>query len=124
MPRRLDRVAGDDHLQRLLGTDQTRQSLGSARARQQAELDLGEANACPGDGDPEMAGECHLEPTAEGGTVKGSDDRFRRCLDSGDDLAQARRLRRLAELGDVGASEESASSAGDDHRLDRGVIAG
>ncbi len=111
----LDRIAGDDHLERLFRSDQARQALGAAGAGQQAELDLGEADTRAGDGNPEMAGERQLEPTPECGPVQGGDHRLRHCLDRGDDLAQARRLRRFAELGDVGTGKEGASGAGDDH---------
>ena len=121
---RRDRIAGDDHLERLFRADQPRQALRAAGARQKAELDLGQADPRGRRGHPEMAGKRQLEPTAECGAVHRRDDRLRHCLDRGDDLAQPRSLRRLAELGDVGAGEEGAPGAGDDDRLDCRVVAG
>jgi len=119
----LDRVAGDDHLERLFGSDQARQALGAAGAGQEPELDLGQADARPGNGNAEMAGKRHLEPAAEGRPVKCRYHRLWHRLDHRDDLGEARRLRRLAEFGDVGAGEKGASGAGDDHGLDRRVLA-
>ena len=71
-----------------------------------------------------MASQRQLEPAPESGSVQCRDHRLWHCLDRGNDLAETRRLRRLAELGDVGAGKEGASGAGDQHRLDRRVIAG
>ena len=118
-----DRVAGDDHPQRLFRADQARQALGPAGAGQQAELDLGQADPRRRRGDPEMAGERHLEAAAQRRAVQRRDDRLRHRLDLGDDLAEARGLRRLAEFGDVGAGEKGAPGAGDDDRLDGRVVA-
>ena len=86
--RRPDRLAGDDHLQRLLRSDQARQALRAAGAGQEAELDLGQADARRRGSDPEMAGERQLEAAAERGAVQGRDDRLRHRLDRGDDLAR------------------------------------
>ncbi len=116
---RRDRIAGNDHLHRLLRTDQPRQALSAARARQQAELDLGQADPRSRDGDAEMAGQRQLEAAAQGGAVQCGDDRLRHRLDLGDDLAEARGLRRLAEFGDVGAGEKGPSGAGDHRRPHR-----
>ncbi len=120
----LDRIAGDDHLERLLGANQARQALRAAGAGQQAELDLGQPDAGAGDGNPEMAGERQLEAAPQCRPVQCGDHRLRHSLDRSDDLAEPRRLRRLAELGDVGAGKEGASGAGDHHGLDRRIVAG
>ena len=75
-----DRIAADDHLDRELGTDRARQPLGAAGARQQAELDLGQAQPGVLGGDAEMAGERDFEAAAERGAVNRGDDRLRRIL--------------------------------------------
>ena len=121
--RRSDRLAGDDHLQRLLGADKARQALRAASTRQQAELHFGQADARFRRGNPIVAGERQLEAAAERGAVQCRDHRLRQRLDRGDDLAQARGLRRLAEFGDVGTGEKRAPRAGDHHRIDCIVIA-
>ena len=113
----------DNHSERLFGADQARQALRAARTRQQAELHFGQADARTGNGDAEMAGERHLEPAAERRPVQRRDDRLRHAFDRGDDLAEARRLRRLAEFGDVGAGKKGASGAGDHHGFDRRIVA-
>ena len=118
-----DRVAGDDHPQRLLRSDEARQALRPAGPRQEAELDFGQADPRRRHGDAAMAGERHLEAAAQCRAVHRRDHRFRHRLDQGDDLAEAGRLRRLAEFGDVGAGEKGAPGAGDHHGVDRRVIA-
>ena len=70
-----------------------------------------------------MASERQLEATAERGAMQGRDDGLRHRLDRGDDLGEARGLRRFAEFGNVGAGEKGATSAGDHHRLGSSVIA-
>ena len=52
--------------------------------------------------------------TAERSAVDRGDDRLAALLDDVDDLRQPRVLRRLAELGDVGARKESAAIAAND----------
>ena len=53
-----------------------------------------------------------------------ANDGLRHCLDRGDDLGEARGLRRFAKFGDVGAGEKGATGADDHHRLDSVVVAG
>ncbi len=118
-----DRVAGDDHPQRRLRSDETRQALRPAGPGQEAKLDFGQADLRRRHGDAAMAGERHLEAAAQCRAVHCRDHRFRHRLDQGDDLAEAGRLRRLAEFGDVGAGEKGAPGAGDHHGVDRRVIA-
>jgi hypothetical protein len=120
----LDRIAGDDHLERLLGPDQARQSLGAASPGEKAELDLGQADARRRDGDTEMAGQCHLEPAPECRPVQCRDDRLWHGFYRADDLAEPWRLRRLAEFSDIGARKKGASGTSDHHRLDRRVVPG
>ena len=69
-------------------------------------------------GDAIMAAERDLEPAAERGAVDRRDDRLGAILDRVDDHRQPRLLRRLAELGDVGAGEEGLALAGDDDGFD------
>src|SRR5271166_4948543 len=71
-----------------------------------------------------MAGERQLEPAAKRRAMQRGDHRLWHRLDRGDDLAEARRLRGLAEFGDVGAGKKGTAGASDDHRLDRRVVAG
>ena len=97
------RVAGDDELQRPFRPDQARQALRAAGARQEAELDLGQADAGAGRGDAVMAAERELEAAAERRAVDRRDDRLADALDRLDDLDQPGRAARLAELRDVGA---------------------
>ena len=49
------------------------------------------------------------------------DHRLRRALDLGQHVMKARRNRRLAELGDVGAGDEGAAGAGQNDRLYVGI---
>ena len=46
---------------------------------------------------------------------------FLRRLDAGDEVGEVRRLRGLAELGDVGAGDEGAARADQDDGIDGGV---
>ena len=114
---RADRIAADDHLDREFRTDRARQALGAAGARQQAEFDLGQAEPCVLGRDAEMAGERDLEAAAERRAVNGGNDRLRRVLHRAQHLVQARRHRRLAEFGDVGAGDKGAAAAGQNDRL-------
>jgi len=120
---RSDRLAGHDHPQCLLRSDKARQPLGAARTGQQAELDLGQTDACSRHRDTEVAGERQFEAAAQSGAVQRRDDRLRHRLDRGDDVVKARRLGRLAEFCNVGAGEEGAAGAGNHHRLDCIVVA-
>src|ERR1700682_3954684 len=55
--------------------------------------------------------------SAEGGAVNGGNDRLRRVLHRDQHLVETRRLRRLAEFGDVGAGDKGAAAAGQNDRL-------
>jgi len=118
-----DRIAGDDHLQRFFRSHQAWQPLRAAGARQQAELDLGQADLRCSDGHPEMTSKRQLEPAAQRGPVHCSDHRLRDRLYRCDHVVEARRLGRLAKLGNVGAGKEGAAGTGDDDRLDRTIVA-
>ena len=112
-----DRIAADDHLDREFRADRARQALGAAGARQQAELHFGQAEPGVLGGDAEMAGQRDFKTAAKGGAMDGGDDRLRRVLDFGQHFAETRRLRRLAEFGDVGAGDKGAAGAGQNDRL-------
>ncbi len=112
-----DRIAADDHLDRQFRTDRARQALGAAGAGQQAELDLGQAQLRFLRCNAEVACQRHFEAAAEGGAMNGGNDRLRRVLHRQQHFMQARRLRRLAEFGDVGAGDEGAAAAGQHDRL-------
>jgi hypothetical protein len=115
-----DRIAAHDHRERLRHADHAGQALRPARAGQDAELDLGQAEARGLRAHPIVAGERHLEAAAERGAVDRRHHRLGRALDQVEHLVQARLLRRLAELGDVGAGNERAPRA---RNHDRGDIA-
>ncbi len=116
-----DRIAADDHLDREFGTDRARQALRAAGARQQAEFHLGQAEFGVLGRDAEMTGERDFETAAKRGAVNGGNDRLRTVLHHGQHFMQARRLRRLAEFGDVGAGDEGAAGAGQHDRLHFGI---
>ena len=59
------RVAREHHLPRTRETDQTREPLGSTRAGDDAQTYLGQPELRVLRGDPEIAGERHLEAAAE-----------------------------------------------------------
>jgi hypothetical protein len=59
------RVAREHHLPRTRETDQTREPLGSTRAGDDAQTYLGQPELRVLPGDPEIAGERHLEAAAE-----------------------------------------------------------
>ena len=119
---RRDRIARQDHRQRLLDADQARQALRAARAGDEAELDLGQAEPRAGRGDAEMAAQRQLEPAAERRAVHRRDGRLLHLVEHRDHVDQARRLRRLAELRDVGAGDERAPRAGEDDGFDARVV--
>ncbi len=100
----LDRLAGDDHLHGLRRTDHARQPLRAAGARQQAELHFGQAEVGVLGGDAEVAAQRGFETAAERIAVDRGNDGARRVLQQIENFMQARRLRRLAELADVGAA--------------------
>ena len=74
-------IAGEDRLHGPLYADQPRHALGAAAARQQSDLDLGQADRRAGCRDPVMARQRDLEAAAEGGTVDGGDNGFFALLD-------------------------------------------
>ena len=117
----VDRLTAGDHLKRLLDADQPRQTLGTAGAGQQAELDLGQAEARRGDADPEMAGQRDLQAAAECRAVDRRDHRLGAILDPVQHSMQPGLARRLAELGDVGAGDEGPAGAMDHDRPDRRI---
>ena len=118
-----DRIARQDHRQRLLDADEARQALRAARAGDQAELDLRQAEPRACGGDAEMAAHGEFEPAAERRAVHRRDGRLLDVVDQRDHVHQAGRLRRLAELGDVGARDERAARAGEHDRLHARVVA-
>ncbi len=61
-----------------------------------------------------MAAEGDLEPAAERKPLDRGDDRLRAGLDLGDDIDESRRLRRFAELTNIGPGDEAAALADDD----------
>ena len=121
---RRNRIAAQNHRKTLFDADEPRQKLRSTGARNDAELDFRQAQPRAGRGDAEMTAERHLEPAAERRAVHGGDRRLLDFFDRGDDLGEAGRLHRLAELGDVGAGHEGAARAREHDRLDALVFGG
>ena len=107
-----DRIAGRDHLQRLLDAGDARQPLRAARARQQAELDLGNAELRrseprPGSGRPSATSS---PPPSAVPWIAATTGLEQFSIDV-DHLGSIGIDRRLAELGDVGAGEEGLAFA-------------
>src|SRR5262249_55061084 len=119
-----DGIAPDDHRQRLVDADEPRQSLRPAGTRDETELDLGLAEPRRLHRDTPVTRHRHFEPATERGAVNGGDDRLRAALDDLLHLRQRRLLRRLAELGDVGAGDERAPGARDDDGGCSGITGG
>src|ERR1035437_3491985 len=115
--RRVDGIAGEEQLHRRAAADQAGQALGATPPGDDAELDLGLAEARVGRGDAHVARHGDLAAAAEGDAVDGADDgqgrafhRQRQHLATGDVLAS-----RGPELGDAGAGrEELGAGAGED----------
>ena len=84
-PRGIDRLAGQDHLRRQRGADHRGQPLRAAAAGQAADADLGQGEARANGRDPQVAGECKLEPTAEGQAVDGGNYRLAELVERLDD---------------------------------------
>ena len=118
---RAERRSRENDVERLLDPDETRQALRAAGARDEAELDLGQAAFGGRHGDPVMRGQRHLESSAERGSVQRGDDRLRRVLDPIEHVRKVRRGGGLAEFGDVGAGDEGSPCADDHDRLDGAV---
>src|SRR5690606_37587825 len=98
--------------------DQARQALGAAGARDDAELDLRQAECGFLSRDAAVAGECDLAAAAECGAIDRRDDGLGEILDTVEDLGKRGLHRRLAEFPDIGAADEDPARAGDDDRLD------
>ena len=121
-PRRAHGIAAHDHLEGGLGADQARQPLRAAGARQEAELDLGQPHLPRGDGDAIVTGQTDLEPAAERRAVNGGHHGLGARFDLLEHAVQIGRLGRLAELADIGARDEGAPAADDDHGADAGIV--
>jgi hypothetical protein len=118
---RIDVRARCDHLQRLFRADDAWQALRSARTGQQTEMHFGQAALRRRHSDAIVATQRSFQAAAERGAVDRGDDGLGRILDRVADIVQARRLRRFAELGDVGAGDECPAVADQHYRLDGGV---
>ena len=102
----------------LAGPDQAGEALGAATAGDDAEQDLGLAEAGVVAGDAQVAGQRQLAAAAEGGPRDGGDDHARDGGDGVERLEEQRAdlaaLLGAAELGDVGAGREDPLAAGHD----------
>ena len=115
------RIARDDDIERGLHADQPRQTLRTAGARENAELDLGQADLSGSDRHAVVTRERDLEPAAERGAMQRGHDRLFARFDGVNRRLQRRLERRLAELGDVGAGHESAARAQQDRGFERRI---
>ena len=125
---RAQRRAGEEHLERDSPRDQAREALGAARAREQSELDLGDAEPGGVGRGAEVAREGQLEPAAERGAVDGGHRRFGVPLEPVEDIGEGAHepgepggTVEPGELVDVGAGAERAPLAGHDERPHRVV---
>jgi hypothetical protein len=109
---------GQHQVERGLRADQARRALRAARAGQQAERDFGQPELRAGQREPVMRGERDLEAAAERRAVQRDHHRLRARLDPLAHVGQRRRHGRLAEFADVGARDEVAAGADDQHRAD------
>ncbi|MNF70883.1 hypothetical protein D3C84_528130 [compost metagenome] len=121
-----DRLPRNHHVQRRLDADQARQALGAAGARQQAEVDLRQAETGVGFTDSVAAGQGQFQPAAEG---EGADGRDQRLVQHGQAQQQVGQVRRgeggvAAEFADVGTGAEQPVFAMEDDGLHLGVSGG
>ena len=70
----IDRLAGEDHLERRRAADEAREALGAARERQQADQDIRQGERRVFGRHPNVAGERELEAGAGGIAVDRADD--------------------------------------------------
>ncbi|MNN57660.1 hypothetical protein D3C81_1726580 [compost metagenome] len=110
-----------DHFERPFRADQTGQALRAAGARQQAEMDFGQAAFRAARGNAVVAHQRHLQSAAERGAVDGGDHRLGAVLDGRLHLGQPGRHQRLAELGDIGAGNEGLAGTGQHDALHRRI---
>src|SRR5438552_2156578 len=109
-----DGLAAEDHEPRTPGSDDSRQSLRAAAARQDADADLGQADARILGRDPDVARKRDLERATHAEAVDRDDERLREGFDAvGEalDTLPARagvRLEERRELRDVGPGTEAA----------------
>ena len=82
----VDRLAGEDHLERLPAADEARQSLGTAREGQKAHRDLGHRERRAFGRDTDVAGERELEARARGVAVDSADDRLREVREAAEGI--------------------------------------
>ena len=104
-------LPGRHHFERLFRADDARQALRAARARQKAEVHFRQSAFRRRHRHPVVAGQRHFQAAAQRRAVDRGDDGFRRVLDHGLRVEEARALRRLAEFGDVGARDEGLALA-------------
>src|SRR5439155_23265001 len=105
-------VSADDRLTHDLVPDRTRHPQGATGARQQDELHFRQAELRFLGRHAIVACQRDFETAAERRAVNRGNDRLRRVLHQDKHFGETRRLRRLAEFGDVGARDEGAACAG------------
>ena len=128
----IDDLSGEHHAESRTAADEAGETLRATVAGDEAEFELGEAEAGLVAGDAEGAGEGEFAATAEGDAVDGGKDGLAGALevgrDEGEDVlaalgdGEAGEGVGLGEGADVGASGEGAvTRASDDEDADRGV---
>ena len=119
-----NRIAGHHEIQRLLHAHQSRRALSSAGTRKDAELHFGQRDLGAGQRDPVVAAQGQLQSPAHGRTGNRGDDGLGDRVHVGKRVGQ-RGLARIvgsAELADIGAAAEVASTADDDEGADMVVV--
>ena len=126
----VDHGAGEDHFERGAGADEAGQALGAAVAGDEAELDLGLAEAGGRGGEAQGAGHGEFAAAAEGEAVDAGDDGLAEGLDAAEDAVGAAGeefaggVVGFGEFADIGAGGEGfAASAAEQHHAD-GVVDG
>ncbi len=121
---RLDRLAGDDHVERSGYTDDTRQTLRAPGAGDDPEAYLWQAHVGAGNGDAVGAAERQLQSTAERVAVNCRDHRLFGLLKHVYDLRQRWRRHRFgrAEFGDICACREHAARTGQNDGCDVRIV--
>ena len=121
---RLDRVAGDDDLQRCLRADQARQALGAARPRHKAALHFRQAQIRICHRHTRMARKRHFQTTAERRAMNGGHRKAGEAFKLLKHFGEGGRHTWLAEFGHLGARAEHAPGADNHHCLGAGGARG
>ena len=103
--------AGQDHVQRLFHADEAWQALRAAAARNQAELDFGQAEFRARRRYAIMRRQRDFQPAAERSAIQRRDHRHFGVFYRRQHISQGRRDGRLVEFRDIGAGDEGLAGA-------------